>query len=381
MDTSTHLFPRDAVSLTQQLIRFESVNPPGNEAKILAFLEEWLIQFGFQCERTEFGPGRGNLLARYGPQDNPICLSGHLDVVPLGAQPWTRPAFEPQIDGDRLYGRGSSDMKAGVAAMLQACLEFTKSISTDVVKRGILIILTGGEETGCDGARSLVNHLKQRVGLLLIPEPSSNRPLIGHKGALWLRLKVKGITAHGSMPERGDNAVYRLANIIRALAQAEWPGESHPVLGKTTLNVGRVGGGLNINSVPDEAWADIDIRTVGTIDHEQVKDWVHKTAGEKVSLETMIDLPAVLTPESNSVIQKTLQDISIGVGSQNVSTVSYFTDGAILRPLLGDCPFMVIGPGEAHMAHQTDEYCLISKIREAVSLYRSILTGYCLANG
>src|SRR5437773_2418231 len=145
---------QDAIALTRALLRFETVNPPGRERDCArhagALLEQWV----FRVEYHEYAEARTSVIARAGgsPAKAPLCLTGHLDVVPLGARAWTRDPFEGETDGDKLYGRGSSDMKAGVAAILLAARSMAKKLAGTP---GVVIVLTAAEEGGCIGSRRL----------------------------------------------------------------------------------------------------------------------------------------------------------------------------------------------------------------------------------
>src|SRR5262249_12386324 len=150
----------------------------------------------------------------------------------------------------RLYGRGSSDMKSGVAAFVIAAQHLAKHLRASP---GVVLVIAAGEETGCDGSRHLVavNGALGEAGAIVIAEPTGNYPLVGHKGALWLHARATGVTAHGSMPDRGVNAIYKAARAVAKLERFAFAGKPHPVLGSPTLNVGTINGGFNINSVPD----------------------------------------------------------------------------------------------------------------------------------
>ncbi|MBL0952457.1 MAG: M20/M25/M40 family metallo-hydrolase, partial [Pseudomonas sp.] len=136
----------DAVALTQDLVRFDTRNPPGDEAACMHHVSDLLQSHGFAVTLSTFGPNRLNLVARRGESAAPV-FTGHLDVVPLGSTPWTRDPFGGDIVEGRLYGRGSCDMKAGVAAMIAAAIAEPD--------RPVTLVLTGGEETGSNGARAL----------------------------------------------------------------------------------------------------------------------------------------------------------------------------------------------------------------------------------
>ena len=176
-------------------------------------------------------------------------FTGHIDIVPLGEATWRHDPFAGETDGDLLYGRGSSDMKSGVAAMVVAA----RAIARDRQRRaGIELVLTAGEETGCSGAREIVKVPGSlgRVGALVVGEPTDLGPRLGHRGVIWIRLRFKGRTAHASMPHEGDNAVLKAARAAVLLSEYDFDRIAHPALGRPTLNVGRLEGGLNLNSVP-----------------------------------------------------------------------------------------------------------------------------------
>ncbi|MFQ5764853.1 MAG: M20 family metallopeptidase, partial [Rhodospirillales bacterium] len=245
--------PRSALELTRELIRFDTVNPPGNERPCAEHLGRMLEDAGFSVTYHDFAEGRTSLVARAGGGDKPpLCFTGHIDTVPLGAMPWSKDPFAADVEGDRLYGRGSSDMKSGVAAFVFAMVELMPQLADGP---GVVLVITAGEETGCEGAFQLagLGDVLGRAGAIVVAEPSANYPFVGHKGALWLKARSRGVTAHGSMPERGINAIYKAARAITRLEDFDFNVARHEVLGKPTLNVGTVEGGMNINSVPDQA--------------------------------------------------------------------------------------------------------------------------------
>src|SRR5437870_4089180 len=261
---------QDAIALTRALLRFETVNPPGRERDCARHAGALLEQEGFRVEYHEYAEARTSVIARAGgsPSKAPLCLTGHLDVVPLGARAWTRDPFAGETQGDRLYGRGSSDMKAGVAAMLLASRNISKKISNTP---GIVLVLTAAEEGGCIGSQHLVQtQLLGKAGAMIVGEPSSNYPFVGHKGSLKFHATFRGVSAHGSMPELGVNAVYKASKAVLALEKFDFAAQPHPVMGKPTMNVGTFSGGQGVNLVPDEARVGVDIRTVPGMSHEKL---------------------------------------------------------------------------------------------------------------
>lgn len=182
-----------ALELTRQLLRFNTVNPPGDERDCARHLGRLLENAGFAVAYHEFADKRTNLIARVGgtADTKPLCFTGHIDTVPLGAVAWRADAFAGDIDDGRLYGRGSSDMKGGVAAFVVAACRLAPKLRATP---GIVLAITAGEETGCEGA----SHLAARpdvlgpAGALVVAEPTGNVPCVGHKGALWLHARTSG---------------------------------------------------------------------------------------------------------------------------------------------------------------------------------------------
>nr|WP_281351248.1 M20 family metallopeptidase [Sneathiella litorea] len=367
--------------MTRALVGMNTINPPGNEHQCNSYLADLLKQAGFDVDLAEFAEGRSNLVARLGRQDKddlPICFTGHLDTVPLGTEPWSFDAFAGDIHDNKIYGRGTTDMKGGVAAMIVAAIDLAEQISDT---QGIVFVLTGGEETGCDGAKALSERpeILGRAGAIVVGEPTSNKPLIGHKGALWLRAVCRGITAHGSTPELGINAVYAACQAIGKIENFGFNVPPHSVIGSPSINVGRVQGGINVNSVPDYAEFDIDIRTIPSQDHSTIITHLGQYIGQDVSLEATVDVDGVISDFSDLWIQDVFNCTEKILGTPLTGeTAKYFTDASVLTPAFGNPPTIIIGPGDAAVAHKTDEYCEIDKLHQAVEIYTSILKRWCL---
>ncbi|MDQ3458058.1 MAG: M20 family metallopeptidase [Deinococcota bacterium] len=369
----------DSLTLTQALIRFDTINPPGNERPCAEFLARPLGEAGYDISLHDYGPDRSNLVARLSASAKPgssskppLCFSGHIDTVPLGQAAWTRPPFGGEVDNGRLFGRGASDMKSGVAALILAALRLAK---LERRASDVLLIITAGEESGCTGAAYLAEQpgLLGKAGALVVAEPTSNQPLVGHKGALWLRAKTAGVTAHGSMPERGVNAVFKAAQAIVKLGSYAFDVPGHPVMGAPSLNVGTVLGGMNVNSVPDSAEIGIDIRTVAGQDNRAVLGHLQAYLGDEVGLEPFVDVGSVYSDPDEPWLRQVFAVVEALLGQQTtVQTAPYFTDASVLTPALGHPPTVILGPGEPSMAHQTDEYCFVDKIAEAVEAYTRI---------
>jgi len=370
--------PLSAVELTRELIRFKTVNPPGDEQACAGHLARILEGAGFTIELIPFGEGRAQLLARSAGSSDapPLCFTGHLDTVPLGAQPWSVDPFAGEIRDGKLYGRGSSDMKSGVAAFVAAAAEFAGRWAG---RPGVLLVITAGEETGCDGAVDLARRGGLgRAGALVVAEPTGNHPLVGHKGALWLSAQTRGVTAHGSMPEKGVNAIYAAARAVTKLEQFDFNVARHPVMGPPTLNVGTISGGLNINSVPDRAVIGVDLRTIPGQRHAALKEQLASYLGPEVTLEAIMDAESVWTDPDDPWMRQVFAVVQEITGmAAPVATAPYFTDASALTPALGAPPTVIVGPGELALAHQTDEYCFVDRIEQAADIYRALIRRWC----
>lgn len=364
----------DVIEMTQRLVRIQSVNPGEGARTVAQALAEPLDSAGFRLSWKETS-GKGVNLVAVLPGEGgrlPICLSGHMDTVPLGELPWTVDPFGGEIRGDTLYGRGASDMKSGLASITAAAIDLC---SLPHRASDLILIFTAGEETGCEGAKDLAKSglLPAKAGALVVGEPTDCRPLFGHKGALWLRADFFGRSAHGSMPEAGDNAIYKAARAALVLEDflAAYPPD--PQLGNSTVNVGTIGGGGKVNMVPDAAFLEIDLRTTPGLDHDVLENSIQESLGPTARLTRLLDGPSVLTPRDDPWFVSALDVLKRLRGSSRTpGAASYFTDASILYTALGCPPTLIYGPGAAGQAHQTDEHCHIPAIQEAREAYAAI---------
>jgi succinyl-diaminopimelate desuccinylase len=364
----------DPIAFTQALVRLDSVNPPGNEEACARLVADVLEPAGFAVRLHALAPGRSSLVATLGAggEKRLLAFTGHFDTVPLGLAPWKFDPCGGEISEGRLYGRGSSDMKSGIAAFVTAAVHSASFLRE---RAGVALVMTAGEETGCDGAQALASAgaLPAHVGALIVAEPTANQAVLGHKGALWLRACTHGKAAHGSMPEKGDNAIFKLARAACAIEGYQPAGE-HYFFGRSTLNLGTIRGGSNINSVPDWAAMEIDIRSVPGVNHPDLVADIQRHLGGAVSIEHRLDLEPVYTDASDSWVQSLVRAVESKSGpslARNAAT--YFTDASVLKPAFGNVPTVILGPGEPSMAHQADEYCFVDRIYEAVSIYETLI--------
>jgi succinyl-diaminopimelate desuccinylase len=372
----------EVVELTRELVRTETINPPGDEARAAGILGERLEAAGLEVVAHELDGAatRTSLVARWpGRGDAPaLCLTGHLDTVPLGGSDWARDPLGGEVDGDRLHGRGASDMKGGVAAIVVAA---ERLAALGRGRAGLELVLCAGEETGCDGALALARsgNALGDAGALLVAEPTTNYPCVAHKGVVWLDALAEGRTAHGSMPHLGDNAIHKLARAIVRLEDFAFDADAHPLLGAPTLNVGTVSGGLNINSVPDRARAGLDVRTVPGLDGDAVVAQVAAAAGDEVRIEPRLALDPVDTDPDDDWVREVFEVMAPLVGESGIEPrgLAYFTDACALVPAYGTPPAIVCGPGDADQAHRTDESCSVATLEAATDGFFEIARRWC----
>ncbi len=369
------------VELTRELVRTETINPPGNETRAADILAARLEAAGLDVAAHELGgPERTSLVARWPGRDGDapaLCLTGHLDTVPLGGSDWARDPLGGEIDGDRLHGRGSSDMKGGTAAIVVAA---ERIAALGRGRAGLELVLCAGEETGCDGAVALTeaDGALGRVGALLVAEPTTNYPCVAHKGVVWLDALADGRTAHGSMPHLGENAIHKLARAITRLDGFAFDCPTHELLGDPTLNVGTVSGGININSVPDRAKAGLDVRTVPGLDADAVAAQLAAAAGDEVRIATRLALDAIDTHPTDDWVQAVFAVMGGLIDkTPEPRGLAYFTDAAALVPAYGTPPAIICGPGDADQAHRTDESCSVSALEVAAEGFFEVARRWC----
>jgi succinyl-diaminopimelate desuccinylase len=369
---------QDAVSLTKSLVRLDTINPPGRERDCARLIGAMLQEAGFSVEYYEYEKDRTSVVARAGGSaaKSPLCLTGHLDVVALGSRKWAKDPFSGETDGDRLFGRGTSDMKSGIAAILLASRNLAKKLHNTA---GIVLVLTAAEEGGCIGSEHLAKtQLLGSAGAMIVGEPTANYPLVGHKGSLKFHARFRGVSAHGSRPELGDNAIYKAVKAVAKLENFSFEISAHPVMGAPTMNVGTFEGGQGVNMVPDLASIGVDIRTVAGMDHAALLSRLKNLLGKEAELDVFSDMNAVWTEPRQEWVQRVFEIAGKHLGTQPTpKTATYNTDAGNLLKVYKGVPTVVLGPGEPQQAHQTDEYCSMERIRQSVAIYEDLIRDWC----
>jgi len=374
---------REVVDLLRDLLRIRSVNPPGDEAAVVTVLAERARAWGLAATIVDVLPNRPNLIVELpgSGRCQAVVLSGHSDTVPPGEAPWEYDPFSGALVDGELWGRGATDMKAGLATMLAAMAA--------VKRRGwqpkgdIKLAVTIGEEVDCVGAR----HLRDSGGLegagwIVIGEPTNLDVVAAHRGAIWLQVIGHGKTAHGSMPHLGVNAIDHVVTLLGWLAQRwpKYPFTPHDLLAPPTMNLGTLSGGIKTNVVPDRCEATVDLRTVPGQDHEEIVREVRDMASELESttpglrLEVNVgnDMPPVETPVGHPLIRHAAGAVEEVTGAAPaVRGATYYTDGGMWVGL--DVPMVIFGPGDDKLAHQPNERVPVEHLALATRGYMALL--------
>jgi len=369
------------VDLTRQLIRFQSTNPPGNEEEPARWLANRMQELGLEVEVQQLEPNRANVIGRLrGSGEGHLVFTGHLDVVPPGGQRWEHGPFDADLIDDRIYGRGSADMKGGVAAIVAAAAALVREGFQPTAD--FVIACTAGEEAGMMGAAAMVERRTlEGSRYLVVAEPSDLDVFIGEKGVLWLRVRALGRTAHGSMPWLGVNAVSYMTRLIPRLEEYPFPWEESALLGKPTISVNVIAGGNKTNVVPDVCEISIDLRTVPGQNHQSLIESVRSMAEELArdfdpGLRVEIDIENDKTPletEPEDPLVTAMVESVAGIRGAKPQTggVTYGTDAACLGPGF-NLPMVICGPGAPGMAHQPDENVEVAQLVQAAQIYADL---------
>lgn len=370
------------VEFLQSLITIESTNPPGNEAAVTELFKTRCEQNDVPYEITDLGNNRNNFSVTLTAKDNTedkLLLSGHTDTVKIGAQQWQYGPFAATIDNGKLYGRGTTDMKSGLAALYLALESLYKEGFTPT--KNIEFLATAGEEVDSIGAEHYVASTNMdNIKAIIIAEPTSEKVVVGHKGALWIEVTLTGKTAHGAMPEQGINAIEgmnKVLNLVDELKE-EWLEEQAP-LGKSSISANLISGGIQTNVIPDSCTLNVDIRSVTPNLHEKLySEFTERLEAifsaensPEVSTKILLNRATVLTEEDESIITSAL-DVA---NANEVSGVSYYTDGSVLNPD-SNIPTLIYGPGIETLAHQPNEYVEVDAFERSIEYFKKLIKVY-----
>ena len=346
-----------------------------------------LRENGIESTIQSVGDNRANLVARIKGlgHKKSLVFCGHMDTVSVGEISWEHEPFGAEEIGDRIYGRGSSDMKGGLAALIMAMIEVFKSGIT--LEGDLIFAATAGEEVDCIGANTMVAEgILKGAGVMVIAEPSGGEIFVTHKGALWVEIISYGKAAHGSMPEHGINAIDNMNYFINALHHKfKFKYKEDSLLGGPTLNVATISGGTQVNVVPDMCKLQIDIRTVPGQDHQEILldiklllAEIESSYNAKFDVKVFNDKVALKNKSDDQFIKLALNAATELFGREyKAKGVNYCTDASIFIPSFNENLSVIIcGPGEETQSHKPNEYVKTSKYIDSIRLYKEIASRY-----
>ena len=379
----------NTIQLLRDMIAIPSVNPMATnsgapvERAMGNFIETMLTRARIDCERQQVADGRDNVIgivhANNGVRAAGVMLNSHMDTVPIDNMSIS--PFDPTIKDGRIFGRGSCDAKASLAAMLTAVINYAQQSDRPAT---VIFAAMADEEFSFSGSWKLIEK-QWPVSACVIGEPTRLRRVIAHKGLVRWRISVEGLSAHGATPELGRNAVYDAARVVLALqefARQLSTGEPHHLLGHTTLNVGRISGGQSVNIVPDRCMLEAEMRLLPNADGKhwlkECLEFVRARVGPEVQLtfdEPYLLDPAMETP-SDALIVTSLGDArQQETGDAGVlEGANYGTDGSKLAS--AGIQTVICGPGDIAQAHTDSEFVEVEQVELAARVYGHLLSNW-----
>ncbi|MCL6653196.1 acetylornithine deacetylase [Agrobacterium rubi] len=362
------------LDILERLVSFPSVVGQPN-SDIVQWIADYARSHGAEVT-TALGPqgDRSNLFATIGPKDVPgVILSGHMDVVPAGEADWSSDPFALRADGDKLYGRGTSDMKGFLACALAALPEFAKM----PLKRPVHLAFSYDEEAGCKGVPHLIKIIPTLCALpemCIVGEPSGLRAIRAHKGKAAARITIHGRSGHSSRPDQGLNAIHAMSEILtravkaaNALTQGPFDNNFEPPY--SSLQVGTISGGQAVNIIPDLCVADIEARAISGVSPAELLEPLRKAAealratGFDVAFDTLSEYPA-LSLAADAPLTILMHELT---GIEPLPAVSYGTEAGLYQAAGIDS--IICGPGDIARAHKANEFIT----RDELTACRSML--------
>jgi len=386
----------DLVETLSRLVAIPSVNPMGRdvlgaeygEAELTDCLESIFSEMGLRCLRQKVHPGRDNLIARLDGEvpctsGGPLLLFGvHQDTVPVEGM--TVEPFTPRVEGRRLYGRGSCDVKGSMAAMLVALDRLARERPKGMPN--VVMACTVNEEYGFTGAEVLAqlcrtpggDILPRRPDAAVVAEPTGLDVVVAHKGVVRWKCRTEGVAGHSARPEDGQNAIYNMSRVLTALERYQRESVAglsrHPLCGRPTLSVGTIHGGVSVNTIPDSCTIEIDRRLCpGEDAPAAIRHAVDYLAlDEAIDSSVFHDPPYMLGPalsdDANDPVAQRVEKVAREVvGKCRRLGVPYATDAAFLAD--AGVPTVVFGPGSIRQAHTADESISLDELGRGAEIY------------
>ena len=373
-----------------RLLAFDTVSAKPNR-DLIRYVQDVLAGAGVASVLVPEDGGKANLYATVGPVDvGGVMLSGHTDVVPVEGQAWTKPPFALTEADGRLYGRGAADMKGFVAAALDCMIR----AAARPLRVPLHLALSYDEEIGCMGVRSLISMLEAapvRPRFCIVGEPTGMQVATGHKGKVALRATCVGREGHSALAPMALNALHLAADFVGAVRQlqarvaATGLRDGDYDVPYTTLHVGLLRGGVQVNIVPNLAVLDFEIRSLAGEDTDGLIAALRASAEAIVAplsanfpeaairIERLWDYPGLGTPSDAGVVNF----VKGLTGANGTIKVAYGTEGGLFDARLG-IPTVICGPGSMAQGHKPDEYVTVEQMDRCEAMLTA-LVGHCEA--
>ena len=380
---SSPISKKEILQLAQELVQSPSVNPPGETRECAEIVSNKLKKDKIDVQIIEGKKGASNVVARLqGKRSGKVLLlNGHLDVVPPGAD-WTGDPFSGEIRDNKIYGRGTCDMKSGIASMIAAMIGFKRS---GIPFNGeILFMGVADEETGSEFGTVylLQNNIGSNADFAIVGEPTSMRVELGNRGLRWIDVTFRGRSCHAGRPQLGINPIVYAAKFIEAIQSMKFGNRNDAFeISSPTIAVTMVKGGSKINVIPERCDLSIDRRMLPGEKTETVMDELQRMLDpileeEKGPHAEMKVRPAHWDPylisRDEQVAQATIKSFKRVTGREpEILAKSACTDGSHLFHLRG-IPAVIFGPGNEYLSHKADECVEIEDIVLATHIYISI---------
>jgi acetylornithine deacetylase len=368
------------LDLLQELIRTPSVNPSlvpdeGHGEKAIAKVAQgWLTANGVKSWLEEVAPGRPNTVAEVGRENGAaLVLCAHLDTV--GVAGMTIPPFEPRVEGSRVFGRGSYDMKGSAAAVMSA----VAALAHDNLSGRVLVALVADEEYASIGAQDFLK--RHRADACVLTEPSEGRLILGHKGFVWAEIVTTGRAAHGSRWDLGVSAIAKMGRIISALEnfdQEELRRRVHPLVGPASQHCSLIEGGSGLSTYAEECRLKVERRTLpGELPHRVMQELeeVIRSTGEEAQVRCLLDRPP-LDCDRESKVATCLREAATSVTgiTPGEGGVSYWMDAALFHA--AGIPTVNYGPGGAG-AHEAVEWVDLDSVVSCAQVLVETARRFC----
>jgi len=375
------------VELTRSLVAVDTRNPPGNEAPIEDAVHQALDARTARWQSVEPAPGRLSLIAEIehpsgpDPERPTLIVNGHLDVVPVNASAWSHDPFDPQVVDGRLYGRGTADMKGGIAAAIHA-LEVLERAGRVPGCNLVFHLVADEERGGRWGTQALLEQGLIHGDACLVPEPTDLDLCVAERGLMQARILVSGRPGHGSRPRDGVSAIEHAAQLVLALHAADFGGEEHPLLGKPTANVGTIQGGSTINTVAESCVIGLDRRVLpgATSDSTlaEIDERIRSVGIDGLRYRFEVDNFGEASEMSpgDPWVKQVGDAVARATGrTPQIIGMTFTTDARFVRNQAA-IPTLVCGPGAIAQAHGDDEFVEVDRLVDAAAAFAELFASY-----